>query len=242
MKAFILAAGLGTRLKPLTDDRPKAMVEVAGKPMILHILQNLQRQGFSETVVNIHHHAGIFRRYLESLRLDGMSLHISDESNLLMDTGGAIKHARKLLGDEGPFLVQNVDIISNIDYMKLIRAHKAAGGLACLAVRKRPTSRSLLVDNNIQLCGWRNHETGEVITCYNADHLELAFSGVHILSPEVFDLMPEGPFSIITFYLKMASQGKVIACHLHQEDFWLDLGRISQLQEAEEAIIRMGWN
>lgn len=241
MKAFILAAGLGTRLRPLTDDRPKAMVEVGGKPMIEHIILNLLRQGFSEIVVNIHHHAEVFRSYLESLNFEGLRLSISDESKLLMDTGGAIAHARELLAGSGPFLVQNVDIISNIDYRGLTKAHSSGEALACLAVRQRKTSRSLLIDDKMQLCGWKNHENGETIISFPAEYQEIAFSGIHVMSEDVFEFMPKGPFSIINFYLEMAGQGRRIICHRHQEDTWLDLGRTSQIPEAGEALKTMGW-
>lgn len=236
MRALVLAAGLGTRLLPLTNDKPKALVEVAGKPLIAHVLERLWGSGIRFVVVNIHHFANRLQEYLDDYKLPGLEVHLSDEKGHLLDTGGAIMHARHLLDDGSPFLVHNVDIITNINLQKMISVHADGGHFATLAVRDRSTSRSLLVDGNDFLCGWRNNETGETRICYEAAYSDLAFSGVHILSSKVFETMKQGRFSIIDYYLESASRGEKIHCHRHDEDYWLDLGRIEQLAEAEKLL------
>jgi len=208
MKAFIFAAGLGTRLRPLTLDRPKALVEVAGRTMLERSFDTLKEAGFTDFVVNVHHFADQITDYLEEKGNFGCNVAISDERALLLDTGGAIAAARKLLGDE-PFLVHNVDIISNLDIRSFV-AGGLDGALAKLVVSDRQSGRKLIFDAEDRLCGWHNLKTGETrgpAACEpERAARELAFSGIHLISPEVFGLMEKWPakFSIIDFYLAMS--------------------------------------
>ena len=216
MKAFIFAAGLGTRLRPLTLDRPKALVEVAGKTMLERTFETLKEAGFTDFVVNIHHFADQIVDYLEKNGNFGCNVAISDERALLLDTGGAIAAARDLLGDE-PFLVHNVDIISNLDIRSFV-AEGLDGGLARLVVSDRQSSRKLLFDSDDCLCGWINLKTSEVKGPAASEPelvaRELAFSGIHLISPEVFGLMENWParFSVIDFYLAMCFSRSIKAC------------------------------
>ena len=215
MKAFIFAAGLGTRLRPLTLDKPKALVEVGGKTMLERTINTLKDAGFSDFVVNVHHFADKIESYLAENDNFGCNISISDERALLLDTGGAVAAARRLLGDE-PFLVHNVDIMSNLDIRGFVD-EALDGALARLVVSDRPSSRRLLFDEDNCLCGWLNVKTGEV-RGPAAETPEivrniLAFSGIHIISPEVFDLMASWPakFSIIDFYLATCATHRIVS-------------------------------
>ena len=215
MKAFIFAAGLGTRLRPLTLDRPKALVEVAGKTMLERTFTTLKEAGFSDFVVNVHHFADQIVNFLAANDNFGCNVDISDERELLLDTGGAIKAARSLLGDE-PFLVHNVDIVSNLDIRSFVSGG-LDGALARLVVSDRPSSRKLLFDAEDSLVGWINLKTSEVKGPAASEpelvSRELAFSGIHLISPEVFSLMESWPerFSIIDFYLAQCFNGDIRA-------------------------------
>ena len=215
MKAFIFAAGLGTRLRPLTLDKPKALVEVGGKTMLERTINTLKDAGFSDFVVNVHHFADKIESYLAENDNFGCNISISDERALLLDTGGAVAAARRLLGDE-PFLIHNVDIMSNLDIRGFVD-EGLDGALARLVVSDRPSSRKLLFDEDDCLCGWLNVKTGEV-RGPAAETPEivrniLAFSGIHIISPEVFDLMASWPakFSIIDFYLATCATHRIVS-------------------------------
>lgn len=216
MKAFIFAAGLGTRLRPLTLDRPKALVEVAGKTMLERTFDTLKEAGFTDFVVNVHHFADQIVEYLEKHGNFGCNVAISDERALLLDTGGAIAAARDLLGDK-PFLVHNVDIVSNLDIRSFV-SEGLDGALARLVVSDRQSSRKLLFNAEDCLCGWHNLKTGETkgpaVSEPEIVSRELAFSGIHMISPEVFDLMEKWParFSIIDFYLAMSFSRSIKAC------------------------------
>ena len=227
MKAFIFAAGLGTRLRPLTLDKPKALVEVGGKTMLERTITTLKDAGFNDLVVNVHHFADQIERYLAENDNFGCNIAVSDERALLLDTGGAIASARRLLGDE-PFLVHNVDIISDLDIRGFV-ASGLDGALAKLVVSDRPSSRRLLFDGDDCLCGWLNVNTGEVRgpaaeTPEICRHI-LAFSGIHMLSPEIFDLMNDWPakFSIIDFYLATCATHRILA-HIPSTFHLQDMG------------------
>lgn len=218
--AFIFAAGLGTRLKPLTDRMPKALVPYRGRPLLEQTIEKLKSEGFDHIVINIHHFAQMIRDYVEEHRSFGTNIEFSDESDLLRDTGGAIKHAAPLLV-QGPFLIHNVDIISNLDLGKMYRTHVEDPDrpIATLLVSERETSRYLLFDPQGKLVGWIHRDTGEVkspheeIRSHSAEELyrlytPLAFGGLHVISPEIFPLM-EGwgeKFSVIDFYLEAARE------------------------------------
>lgn len=238
MKALIFAAGLGNRLKPLTDNMPKALVPVAGKPMLEHVILKLKAAGFGDITVNIHHLGQQIIDFLQANDNFGVEVHISDEREYLLDTGGGIKHAAPFLDGEEPFLVHNVDIFSNVDLRQLYRKHQESKALATLLVSKRKTSRYLLFNEENRLCGWRNRETGEVKSYYSyfnpARYKAYAFSGIHILSPEIFCWMEEwtGKFSIIQFYLSICARTNIHACEFPELKL-LDIGKPEALAGVE---------
>ncbi|MDR0658078.1 MAG: nucleotidyltransferase family protein [Mediterranea sp.] len=240
MKALIFAAGLGTRLKPLTDKIPKALIPVDGKPMLEHVILKLKASGFDGIVVNIHHEGQQIIDYLESRDNFGIRIYISDERDYLLDTGGGIKHARRYLDGDEPFLTHNADILSDVDLKRLYRHHlENPTSLATLLVSQRDSSRCLLFDKENRLCGWRNRETGEVKSPYPDVDPSLysgyAFSGIHVISPEIFKRMDEwtGKFSIIDFYLAICAK-TTIRAYLPDNLQLLDIGKPETLAEAEE--------
>ena len=239
MKAMIFAAGLGSRLKPITDTMPKALVPIAGKPMLEHVILKLKDAGFFQIAINIHHFGEQIIDFLKANNNFGIQIYISDERDYLLDTGGGIKHAAPFLRGKEPFLVHNVDILSNIDLRKLYEKHQETNPLATLLVSKRETSRYLLFNKENNLGGWRNHETGEVKSHYpdfNPDkYSEYAFGGIHVLSPEIFDWMEEwtGKFSIINFYLSVCAKTNIQAFAAENLRL-LDIGKAETLAQAEE--------
>lgn len=237
MKCLIFAAGLGTRLKPLTDTMPKAMVPVAGKPLIEHLLRKVAAAGFDEAVVNVHHFADQIIDFVAS-RDFGLKVAVSDERDALLETGGGIKKAQPLLGAGEPFLAHNVDILSNLDLREFCRMHRH-GDLATLLVSRRATSRYLLFDAERRLVGWTNVQTGEVKSPYSDLDVrsceKLAFAGIHVISPAIFQLMEtwSGKFSIIDFYLS-ACAGQTIRGVEVPRMKMLDVGKADSLREAEK--------
>jgi mannose-1-phosphate guanylyltransferase len=240
MKAMVLAAGLGTRLRPLTNDRPKALAEISGRTLLETTLARLRSFGVREVIVNVHHFADLVVAYLKAHDNFGMRIEVSRE-DVLVDTGGGLKKAAWFFleasasGDE-PFLLHNVDVISTIDFGKMVQAHKASQALATLAVQKRESSRQLLFDEHLQLCGRRAGRDSEPEIVRPAPHLEpLAFSGIHIISPRLFPLMKEeGVFSIIDCYLRLAAAGEKVAAFRADEYYWRDLGKPADLQKAAQ--------
>jgi NDP-sugar pyrophosphorylase family protein len=231
---MILAAGLGTRLRPLTDDRPKALVEVAGRTMLELTLMRLRDFGIHEVIINTHHFADQVAEYLRARKNFDMQIEISHE-DILLDTGGGIKRAAHFfLGSDEPFLVHNVDVLSTIDFARMIQFHHEHHALATLAVQDRPTSRYLLFDENDKLCGRRAGLTGdsELVRPVNEQHA-LAFSGIHVLSPRIFSLLnEEGAFSIIPAYLRVAAQNEPLFAFRADQYYWRDLGRPEHIVEA----------
>ncbi len=236
MKAMIFAAGLGTRLRPLTENLPKALVEVDGMPLLEITIRRLKYFGIREVVVNIHHFGELILGFLEHHRYFGIDISISDERGLLLDTGGGLKKASAHF-QGAPFLVHNVDILSSIDLRELYEAHLASGALATLAVRGRPGSRHLLFDKQGRLAGWRHNRTGEQRISRPAQEYEpLAFSGIYMLSPRIFQFMPEEPvFSIIDVFLEAAKRETLLAFR-HDESLWLDVGKAKAMEKAEAMI------
>lgn len=236
MKAMIFAAGLGTRLKPITDTMPKALVPVCGKPLLYHTICKLRDSGYDDIVVNVHHFPEQIRQYLQENDF-GVKISISDESEQLLETGGGILKAKDLLTSATPFLVHNVDIVSNIDPKKI---HVQPGDLATLVVSARDTRRYLLFDDAMRLVGWTDTSTGEVRSPYPgldpASCRKYAFSGIHCISPAVFDAMPAlgftGRFPIMDFYLK-ACATYPIRGYLAEDLKMVDVGKIDTLPEAE---------
>lgn len=237
MKAMIFAAGLGTRLKPLTDNKPKALVEVKNIPLLQIVLLKLKNSGFDEVIVNVHHFADKIIEYLKSKNNFGMHIDISDERELLLNTGGGLKKASWFFNDGKPFLVYNVDVLSDIDLHKLYRTHLLSNSTITLAVRNRDSQRYFLFDNENILCGWKNIKTGEtIITRQSESKLKtLANSGIQIIDPQIFNLMPdEKVFSVIDLYLKLAPDYKITAFN-HDDTYWLDLGNKENLEIAEKS-------
>jgi NDP-sugar pyrophosphorylase family protein len=244
MKAMILAAGLGTRLRPLTNDRPKALVTVAGRTLLEIVLCRLRSVGVREVIVNAHHHAEMIVDYLKAHDF-GMRIELSLEAELL-ETGGGLKKAAPFFSDslQEPFILHNVDVLSTIDMGRMVRFHTEQNALATLAVQERASSRQLLFDEQGQLCGRRVGRAAKAESgTEQADQLvrpaeqmrALAFSGIHVLSTKIFTKMKEeGAFSIIDAYLNLASQGEKIIAFRTDEYYWRDLGRPENLLEAAQ--------
>lgn len=235
---MILAAGMGTRLRPLTNDRPKALVEIAGRTLLEIVLARLRSVGISEVIINTHYLGGMIADYLASHQNFGMHIQISHEE-VLLDTGGGLKHAQHFFaGSDEPFLVHNVDVLSNIDFASMVSFHKEHDALATLAVQERTTSRYLLFDEEMRLCGRRAGMAGETeLVRPVKDFQALAFSGIHVLSPRIFSMMQEdGIFSIIPVYLRLATQDLPIIGFPAQRYYWRDLGRTADIAEATREI------
>jgi len=239
MKAMVLAAGLGTRLRPLTNDRPKALVEVAGRTLLEITLTRLRTFGIREVIVNVHHFADMVVDYLKSRDNFGIRIEVSRE-DVLLDTGGGLKKAAWFFlegsGRDEAFLLHNVDVISTIDFTKMVQDHTANQALATLAVQKRESSRQLLFDEHQQLCG-RSADRDQIpeIVRSSPRTQSLAFSGIHVISSSLLAKMTEeGVFSIITSYLRLAGRGESIVAFRADEYRWRDLGRVEDLQQAEQ--------
>jgi NDP-sugar pyrophosphorylase family protein len=239
---MILAAGLGTRLRPLTDDRPKALVEVAGRTLLEITLARLRTFGVRQVIVNVHHFADMVVDYLKANHNFGMQIEVSHEDALL-DTGGGLKKAAWFFLEDSsrpdePFILHNVDVISTIDLDRMVRLHKEQQALATLAVQERETSRYLLFDERVRLCGrlsGHNQQAEFVRTSRELQVQALAFSGIHVISPRIFPMISEdGEFSIITSYLRLAKQGEQIIGFRSDEYYWRDLGRPENVAQAEK--------
>lgn len=244
MRAMILAAGLGTRLRPLTNDRPKALVEIDGHTLLEITLKRLASFGIREVIVNLHHFADLVVEYLRENKSFGMSVEISREE-VLLDTGGGLKKAGWFFLDSGEsFLLHNVDVVSTIDFGRMIEFHSQRNALATLAVQKRQTSRYLLFDEKGELCGRRRANHDAELLRPGKESLELAFSGVHIISPKLLGMMSEeGVFSVIETYLRLAGAGEKIVGFRADEYYWRDLGKPENLvqaaREAEQGLFQM---
>ena len=235
MRAMILAAGLGTRLGPLTSHRPKALVEVAGRSMLEITLRRLSAFGVREVILNVHHFADLIVDYLKQNNNFGLRVEISREQSLL-DTGGGLKKAAWffLEGEEENFLLHNVDVLSNIDFADMVQFHRSHHALATLAVKSRDTSRYLLFDSDNQLCGRRSRGQDPEIVRPNADLKELAFCGIHVISRQIFNLLHEdGVFSIVPSYLRLAAEGQKILSFPSNSWYWRDLGKPDSILKAE---------
>jgi NDP-sugar pyrophosphorylase family protein len=233
-KAMVLAAGLGTRLRPLTDDRPKALVEIGGRTLLEITLERLKSFGVEDVIVNTHHFAEMVERYLDSHGNFGMRIAVSRE-DVLLDTGGGLKKAAWFFRDsDEPFLLHNVDVLSGIDLAAMARFHVEHGALVTMAVQKRKTSRPLLFDAHGELCG-RMVKDGVREMARAVENAEsLAFAGIHVISPRIFELLSEdGVFSIIPAYLRLAAAGEKILAFRADDAYWRDLGKPESIAEAE---------
>lgn len=242
MRAMILAAGLGTRLRPLTDQRPKALVELNGRTMLEITLSRLRSFGVSEVIVNVFYFPELIEQYLKEKNNFGINIEVIVEGNLL-DTGGGLKNAahffRQSSKDGEPFIVHNVDVLSTIDLHRMIEVHKKNHALATLAVQDRKTSRHLLFDDRLCLCGRRSGNNAVELTGNLQPSHELAFSGIHIISPRLLSMLTEeGAFSIIDPYLRLASEGEKIMAFRADEYYWRDLGRPESVAQASEDLRR----
>ncbi|HLH09769.1 MAG TPA: nucleotidyltransferase family protein [Terriglobales bacterium] len=239
MRAMVLAAGLGTRLRPLTERRPKALVEVAGRTLLDITLARLRSFGIRDVIVNVHHFADLMLEYLKVNRNFGMKVAVSHE-DILLDTGGGLKKAAWFFreGKSGePFLLHNVDILSNIDLAAMIEAHKGSEALATLAVQDRKSSRHLLFDENEYLCGRSMSNKPDEVVRTVPEMQALAFCGVHVISPRFLTMMQgDGVFSIVNSYLVAAMQGERISAFRADRYYWRDLGRPEQIQRANEDV------
>jgi NDP-sugar pyrophosphorylase family protein len=240
MKAMILAAGLGTRLQPLTDNRPKALVEVAGQTMLEITLLRLRSMDIREVIINVHHFADMIMEYLKANNNFGMHIEVSRE-DVLLDTGGGLKKAAYFFADnsngsERPFILHNVDVISTIDLRRMVRFHTEHQALATLATQDRKTSRHLLFDEQLRLCGRRSgHDQKDGPIWPSPPMQALAFSGIHVISPRLFAMMiEEGVFSIIASYLRLAACGEKIVAFPADEYYWRDLGRPDSVAQAAQ--------
>lgn len=240
MRAMVLAAGLGTRLRPLTDHRPKALVEVGGRTLLEIGLARLSSFGIREVIVNVHHFADMIADYLKANKNFGMRIEISREDDVLLDTGGGLKKAAYFLQNsqspEEPFILHNVDVISTIDLRRMAQFHSENHALATLAVQERHTTRYLLFDEQLWLCGRKSGKDGQAELVRSSSHPKaLAFSGIHVISPRLFSLMTEeGAFSIIAPYLRLAAQGEKIIAFRSDGYEWRDLGRLDDVTQADQ--------
>jgi NDP-sugar pyrophosphorylase family protein len=238
MKAMILAAGLGTRLRPFTDNKPKALVELGGRTLLEITLERLRSFGVSEVIVNVHHFADLVVEYLRANANFALRIEVSRE-DLLLDTGGGLKRAAWFFlegqSDE-PFLLHNVDIVSAINLEEMAEAHKKSGALATLAVQERSSSRQLLFDRQGRLCGRRaGREAADEIARSAENPEPLAFAGIHVISPRLLKKMTEdGVFSIIGTYLRLAREGEAIRAFRADQYYWRDLGKPEDLRQAEQ--------
>jgi NDP-sugar pyrophosphorylase family protein len=235
MKAMIFAAGLGSRLKPFTETMPKALVPVAGIPMLEILVKHLQNNGINDFIINVHHFAGLVIEFLKANSNFDADITISHEEELLLDTGGGLKNAAWFFNDQMPFLVQNVDVISDLNYLDMLKIHTNSGAIATLAVSNRKTSRYFLFDDSMQLCGWENTKTGELkIVSPKALNLRrFAFSGIHMIDPDIFKYMDKaGKFSIVDTYLELAANHKITGFE-HNPENWVDMGKPEELVKAE---------
>lgn len=232
---MIFAAGLGTRLRPLTNDRPKAMVEVNGIPLLEIVIYRMKKAGVQDIMINVHHFADLVIDFLKAKDNFGIKIYISDERDQLLETGGGLKKVATFFDDGQPFLVHNTDIVSSIDLKKLYETHLVSGAIATLATRQRDTSRYLLFNEaDHQLWGWANVKTN----AYRWSHRQAiifekrAFSGIQVIDPKLFEYFPEeNAFSIIDTYLK-AARYETILSYPHDADVWLDAGKPEQIEEA----------
>ena len=234
--AMILAAGLGTRLKELTHDRPKALVETNGKPLLQYCIETLVSNGFSHIVINIHHFGEQIIDFVNTHHFDAEIL-ISDERDLLMDTGGGIVKATPFFKDSKAVLVHNVDIISNVDLKSLSQQFVDSGDDAWLLTQNRETTRKLLFDKKDQLVGWKNkaNELYKWVDGTCEDYREMAFSGMHLFRSDLFASFEEKPVSVIDLYLKSAKQNRIVS-HPISSDYWFDLGKVEQLETIEKQL------
>jgi N-acetyl-alpha-D-muramate 1-phosphate uridylyltransferase len=233
MKAMILAAGLGTRLRPLTDDIPKALIKVGNTPLLEYAIKKLKHYGFEDIIINIHHHPDMIIKFLETNNNFGVNICISDERDMLLDTGGGLKKAASFFSGSDPFLIYNCDIITDLNLKKLYEYHIEHGAMGTLAVMNRETSRYFIFDDNNTLCGWWNKATGEKKSVRWSDltFRSMAFSGIQVVSPRALELFPDKKvFSLVEFYLLIARDNRIEG-YDHSDTRWADIGKFETLEQ-----------
>ena len=244
MKAMILAAGLGARLRPLTDTTPKALADVGGATMLEMALKRLADAGVTEVIINTHHLADKITDFLLNRNRIGLKVEISRETFFPLETGGGLKKASWFFKDGGPFFLYNCDVFTDMDLSAMLADHLKSGALATLAVKERQSARQLLFDADLNLAGRFNaneeeeaHWAGKPVK----DPVKLAFSGVHVISPEIFGLMTEsGVFSIMDVYLRLAGGGAKIKGFRMDGYYWQDIGNLEQLEEVRRHVAETG--
>jgi len=227
MRAMILAAGMGTRLKPFTDAHPKALFVVNGKTLLEHSIDHLKTAGIKDVIVNVHHFAGQIINYLKQHNNFGLQISISDETGELLETGGGLKKTGWFFQECRCAVIRNVDIFSDLNLLELSGYHLMNDAIVTLAVRNRETSRYLLFDDHMQLCGWENRKSGERRITRNSPSFQpFAFSGIQVINPDVFPLITEeGKFSLTDLYLRLAREQKILG-YLEEGNIWEDMGKM----------------
>ncbi|HWH63596.1 MAG TPA: nucleotidyltransferase family protein [Ginsengibacter sp.] len=236
MKAMIMAAGLGTRLKPFTDKHPKALANVNGKTLLQRTIEYLARFNIKDVIINVHHFPGQIKQMLEKNKGFGSNITISDESDAILETGGGLKKAAWFFKDSNePFVLMNVDVLTDMNLKQMIHEHINLKPVATLAVTTRHTSRYFLFDELPNLCGWRNEKTGEQKISREASRFyPKAFSGIHVISPKIFSLIKmEGKFSMVDVYLEIAKTYAITAFD-HSNTKFIDVGKPDSIAKAEE--------
>lgn len=234
---MILAAGLGTRLQPLTNHTPKALVRVGEAPMLEHVARRLVAAGATRLIVNVHHHADQVQAFIEAQDGFGVEVRVSVEPEHRLETGGGLKHAKPLFEQTTPFFLHNVDVFTDMDLGTLYEVHAASGSLATLAVRPPATHRYLLFDAAGHLCGYAYNGEEQLVLKPDGPVHALDFCGIQVVSPRIFDLMTEtGVFSIISVYLRLAQEGEHIEAHHVPEARWIDIGTPERLEAARDLV------
>lgn len=236
MKAMILSAGKGTRLGSITESIPKALVDINGKSVLHIAVEKCTLSGFDDIIINVHHFADAVECEADHLRDLGYKISVSDEREMLLETGGGLYKAKNFF-DAAPFLLYNVDIITDIDLGELLKYHNEKKGLATVSVRNRRGNRYFLIDSDNLLCGWCNHSTGEKIVSRKggSELFEIAFSGIHIIDPEIFRYMKEGVYTMTKLYLDLASFNKIYAFK-NDTGYWFDIGTPEILEDARKIL------
>ena len=233
MNALIFAAGLGTRLSHITKNKPKALVEVAGKPMLQHAIEKLVETGVNRIIVNVHHHAEAIKGFVGKLSYPNVDLIISDESDELLETGGGLLKAAPLFAPKQPVFLYNADVVTGVDLKAMYRYHVQKKATATLMVKNRETSRYFLFDKSLRLSGWENISTGNrIITRKSDEYTSLAFSGIHIIEPELIEHLGEvRKFSITNGYLDLSSKLNLYGWD-NWDEYWFDVGTPEKLETA----------
>jgi NDP-sugar pyrophosphorylase family protein len=236
---MILAAGKGTRLGKITESIPKALVDLDGRTALRYAVEKCSLHGFDDIIINVHHFADMVEEEVRNLNKAGFRVSVSDERDYLLETGGGLYKARDFF-DKSPFLVYNVDIVSDLDLSALYRYHLEKRGIATLAVRNRPGNRFYLVDSNGLIRGWRNNATGEqILTGTGSGELsEIAFSSMHIVEPEIFKYMHDGKYTMTDLYLKLAAEHNIFT-YRDDSGYWGDIGTPESLEYIRN-LIRTG--